>query len=78
MTGNPVSKYGAALTGSDWVGLPLRIGHIAEGGSLDDLSTDTDAVLVWSGGPSEVTIRYQEPTSGNSAVYSFERFSGYG
>ena len=40
------------------------------------MSTDTDAVLVWSGGPSEVTIRYQEPTSGNSAVYSFERFSG--
>lgn len=76
MTANVASKYGAALTGSDWVGLPLRIGHIAEAGSLEDLSTDTDAVLVWSGGPSEVTIRYQEPTTGDSAEYSFERFSG--
>ena len=76
MTANVALKYGAALTGSDWVGLPLRIGHIAEAGSLEDLSTDTDAVLVWSGGPSEVTIRYREPTSGDSVEYSFERFSG--
>src|SRR5690606_20998890 len=29
-----VSKYGLALTGSDWVGLPLRIGHLPESGTV--------------------------------------------
>ena len=76
MTAKLALKYGAALTGSDWVGLPLRIGHIPDSGSLEELSTDTDAVLVWSGGPSEVTIRYQDPDSGEAAEYKFERFSG--
>lgn len=76
MTAKLALKYGAALTGSDWVGLPLRIGHIPDTGALEELSTDIDAVLVWSGGPSEVTIRYQEPVSGETAEYSFERFSG--
>lgn len=76
MTAKQASKYGAALTGSDWVGLPLRIGHIPESGSLEELSTDTDAVLVWSGGPSAVTIRYREPLSEQPAEYGFERFSG--
>ena len=76
MTAKVALKYGAALTGSDWVGLPLRIGHIPDSGSLEDLSTDTDAVLVWSGGPSEVTIRYRNPVSGEAAEHKFERFSG--
>lgn len=70
------SKYGAALTGSDWVGLPLRIGHIPESGSLEQLSTDSDAVLVWSGGPSSVTITHRVPADGSTAEYRFERFSG--
>jgi len=70
------SKYGAALTGSDWVGLPLRIGHIPDSGTLEDLSTDTDAVLTWVGGPSDVTVRYVEPTSGEPREHRFERFSG--
>lgn len=76
MTTDLPSKYGAALTGSDWVGLPLRIGHIPESGTVEELSTDTDAVLVWSGGPTEVKILYREPTSGDIAEYRFERFSG--
>lgn len=76
MTAKLALKYGAALTGSDWVGLPLRIGHIPDSGTFEELSTDTDAVLVWSGGPSQVTIRYQEPVSGEPAEYKFERFSG--
>jgi AraC family transcriptional regulator len=76
MTVTLASKYGTALTGSDWVGLPLRIGHVPENGSIEDLSTDTDAVLVWSGGPSEVTIRYDQPGSGALAKHCFERTSG--
>jgi AraC family transcriptional regulator len=76
MTVQVSSKYGAALTGSDWVGLPLRIGHIPESGVIEDLSTDIDAVLVWRGGPSEVTIRYRAPITGNPAEHCFQRFSG--
>lgn len=76
MTVALASKYGTALTGSDWVGLPLRIGHVPEAGSVEELSTDTDAVLVWSGGPSNVTITYEEPASGGTAEHGFERISG--
>ncbi len=70
------SKYGAALTGSDWPGLPLRIGHLPESGSVEELSTDTDAILVWTGGPSEVTVVYREPLTGEEREYSFQRRSG--
>ncbi len=49
-------KYGRALTGSDWAGLPLRVGHFAGSGCLEDLVTETDSVLVWTGGVSEVRI----------------------
>jgi AraC family transcriptional regulator len=76
MTTTLASKYGTALTGSDWVGLPLRIGHIPDSGCMEDLSTDTDAVLVWSGGPSFVTIRYRKPKVEETAKHSFERVSG--
>ncbi len=49
-------KYGQPLTGSDWNGLPVRVGHFVGAGTLQDLTTDTDTVLVWSGGVSEVRI----------------------
>ncbi|WP_437302633.1 helix-turn-helix domain-containing protein [Sorangium sp. So ce388] len=65
-----------ALTGSDWVGLPLRIGHVPESGRLEGLSADSDAVLVWAGGPSQVTIHFAEPTSEEAREHSFERLSG--
>lgn len=70
------SKYGAALTGSDWVGLPLRIGYIPESGRFEALSTESDAVLVWAGGPSQVDIHFVEPTSGEVREHCFERLSG--
>ncbi|WP_438003469.1 AraC family transcriptional regulator [Sorangium sp. So ce321] len=65
-----------ALTGSDWVGLPLRIGHVPESGRLEGLSTESDAVLVWVGGPSQVDICFVEPASGEPREHSFERLSG--
>ncbi|XXY51380.1 AraC family transcriptional regulator [Sorangium sp. So ce269] len=65
-----------ALTGSDWVGLPLRIGHMPESGRVEGLSTESDAVLVWVGGPSQVDICFVEPASGESREHSFERLSG--
>lgn len=60
------SKYGAALTGSDWAGLPLRVGHIPESGVVEELSNHSDALLVWAGGPSEVDIHYLDPSGGSS------------
>lgn len=76
MTAELSAKYGVALTGSDWVGLPLRIGHVPESGRVEGLSNESDAVLVWAGGPSEVDIRFVEPTSGEVREHSFERLSG--
>jgi AraC family transcriptional regulator len=70
------SKYGAALTGSDWPGLPLRIGHIPESGRMEGLSTNVDAVLVWLGGPAEVSISYADPRSRSNAGHRFVRSSG--
>ncbi len=76
MTQEVPSKYGAPLTGSDWVGLPLRIGHMPESGRVDDLVGEVDAVLVWTGGPSDVAIVYEDPAAGRVADTEFERTSG--
>jgi len=70
------SKYGAALTGSDWPGLPLRIGHIPESGRIEALSTNVDALLIWSGGPAEVTISFADPRTQKNAQHRFLRSSG--
>lgn len=69
------SKYGLALTGSDWVGLPLRIGHVPESGRVEELVGEVDAVLVWAGGPSQVKITFEHPSEGKS-VHQFLRISG--
>lgn len=76
MTTTLPSKYGSALTGSDWVGLPLRIGHPPESGTVEDLSNVSDSVLVWSGGPSDVEIDYQDPGSDHVVHHQFLRRSG--
>ncbi|WP_437317381.1 helix-turn-helix domain-containing protein [Sorangium sp. So ce385] len=76
MTAQLPAKYGVALTGSDWVGLPLRIGHVPESGRFEALSNESDAVLVWTGGPSHVHICFADPTSGEVREHSFERLSG--
>src|SRR5690606_30297579 len=70
------TKYGAALTGSDWPGLPLRIGHMPESGRVEGLTSSADAILVWLGGPSEVTIVYRNPTSDADVEHRFMRSSG--
>lgn len=76
MAAQLVAKYGEALTGSDWVGLPLRIGYMPESGRVEGLFAETDAVLVWTGGPSQVDICFAKPTSDEVQEYSFERLSG--
>jgi AraC family transcriptional regulator len=50
------SKYGEPLTHSAWKGWPLRIGHFSGSGKLENLVAADDAVLVWFGGKSSVTL----------------------
>jgi AraC family transcriptional regulator len=50
------SKYGEALTPAGWKVWPLRVGHFGEQGKLEGMVAAQDAVLVWSGGRSEVTL----------------------
>ncbi len=76
MTPQLRSKYGDALTGSDWPGLPLRIGHIPDSGRLQDLSSNVDSVLVWSGGPCHVAILYEHPTRQVQVNHDFHRCTG--
>lgn len=71
-----VSKYGQALTGSDWPGLPLRIGHIPQEGTFEDLSSEVDSVLLWVGGPSDVTIEFEDEVASLRGQHGFHRTSG--
>jgi AraC family transcriptional regulator len=76
MSEAPASKYGAPLTDSDWVGLPLRIGQIPEAGMIEDLCSNSDAILAWSGGPSDVTIDYLSVGSEQVERCEFKRVPG--
>jgi len=50
------SKYGVSFAHQAWQGWPLRVGHFGRKGALQDLVAGADALLLWSGGRSEVTI----------------------
>jgi AraC family transcriptional regulator len=50
------SKYGEALTPMGWQAWPLRVGRFGEQGKLEGMIAAQDAVLVWSGGRSDVTL----------------------
>lgn len=69
-------KYGLPLTGSDWVGLPLREGHWTATGSLKNLSSPFDTVLMWTGGMSQVKLVSYGPGKPLKTRYNFARGSG--
>lgn len=71
-------KYGLPLTGSDWSGLPLRVGEIPTTGSVHDLFGENDSVLLWTGGVSQVEIlgSSSEATRNNERNHKFVRSSG--
>lgn len=69
-------KYGLPLTGSDWVGLPLRVGHWPGRGQLSDLNAASDSVLVWTGGVSEVNLLCRGPAEAGVSAREFTRSSG--
>jgi AraC family transcriptional regulator len=68
-------KYGLPLTDSDWAGLPMRVGHFPSLGTIEDLTCANDAVLLWTGGDSNVEISYQDPDGGRHET-RFDRESG--
>lgn len=49
-------KYGTPLTAEPWRGWPLRVGHFSTRGQLEGLVAESDALLVWSGGTTDVTL----------------------
>jgi AraC family transcriptional regulator len=70
-----IHKYGLPLTDSDWSGLPMRVGHFPTAGRIEDLSSASDAVLLWTGATSHVDLAYRD---GGGAVRErrFERATG--
>jgi AraC family transcriptional regulator len=70
-----VHKYGLPLTGSDWSGLPMRVGHFPTTGRLEELSCPSDTVLLWTGATSHVDLAYRD-AEGKSSRQAFERRSG--
>lgn len=71
-------KYGLPLTGSDWVGLPMRVGDIPADGVIHELAGQNDAVLLWTGGVTQVEIvGYRPDVHGKvEKTHSFVRTSG--
>lgn len=69
-----IHKYGLPLTDSDWSGLPMRVGHFPSAGRIEDLSSTSDSVLLWTGATSHVDIAYRD--GGAIRERRFERRSG--
>jgi AraC family transcriptional regulator len=70
-----IHKYGLPLTDSDWSGLPMRVGHFPNAGRIEDLTSASDSVLLWTGGTSRVDIAYRD-AGGTMRERRFERRSG--
>src|SRR5688572_5240243 len=68
------SKYGVALPLETYNGWPLRVGDFAAHGKLEGLVAANDAVLVWSGGASDVTLQVR--TSKGTQRHEFSRQGG--
>ncbi len=68
------AKYGVPCTHTSWQGWPLRVGHFARKGVLHELVAETDAVLVWSGGASDVNL--VERRSRTTQRHQFTRHGG--
>lgn len=70
----PTNKYGHVLGDPDWAGLPMRVGTYPGTGHVEGLSTDSDCILVWSGGRSEVTVSCR--FAGRTERHHYVRHSG--
>jgi AraC family transcriptional regulator len=67
-----VPKYGFALTTPEWSGLPLRVGSYLGNGKTEGLVAAEDALLLWSGGLSDVTINARLAGQGSTSHRTLE------
>lgn len=67
-------KYGTPLTAEPWRGWPLRVGHFSTRGQLEGLVAESDALLVWSGGTTDVTLHARQ--TGGTQRHRFVRQGG--
>jgi AraC family transcriptional regulator len=70
-----IHKYGLPLTDSTWSGLPMRIGHFPITGKIEELTSRSDSVLLWTGGTSHVDLAYRD-VEGKAHRTQFTRSSG--
>lgn len=70
-----IHKYGLPLTDSDWSGLPMRVGHFPIAGKIEQLASEADSVLLWTGGTSHVDLAYRD-AEGRTHESRFVRRSG--
>jgi AraC family transcriptional regulator len=68
------SKYGTPLTAEPWRGWPLRVGQFSPQGKLEGLVATDDALLVWSGGTTDVTLHARR--GGGTESHRFVRHGG--
>ena len=68
------TKYGEPLTEPAWAGWELRLGRFEQQGKLEGLTAANDALLVWTGGKSEVTLQHR--TARGSERHQFVRHGG--
>lgn len=73
------SKYGTLVTDASWPGLPIREGHMAADGSVNELYGECDSILVWTGGVSHVSIAgsKRDVGGGRESSVTLVRRSGY-
>jgi AraC family transcriptional regulator len=69
-----VSKYGVPLTTEPWRGWPLRVGQFPGEGKLEGLIAPSDALLLWSGGTTNVALHARH--SGGTVSHRFVRHGG--
>ena len=71
-----IQKPGVPLTDSDWSGLPVWVGHFPRAGKLEGVPSEkAHAVLLWTGGTSEVDLAYRD-SEGRRHERRFSRASG--
>ena len=69
-------KHRQELTDSAWTGLPLRAEQFRGTGQCGGFTAQTDTVLIWSGGRSEVTIQHSHLDHARTRRHQFVRQGG--
>ena len=69
------AKYGRVISLSGWRGPDMRQGDWPDAGKLEDLTANSDAILVWTGSPHQVELHGNTPGT-HTASKTFVRRGG--